>query len=109
MPKYFVRFACPLRVRLSTYAQLQGKNRVLKQFTGTASTHPSFVLYDLVGKEDAVSLPQGIGFDAHIKAPNIAEAILQCDHAANFVVDMITLATQAEPSAPKFVLAYDAS
>lgn len=109
MPKYFVRFACPLRVRLSTYAQLQDKNRVLKQFTGTTSTQPSFVLYDLVEKEGAASLPQGIGFDAHIEASNIAEAILQCDHAANFVVDMITLATQAEPSAPKFVLAYDAS
>lgn len=75
MPKYFVRFACPLRVRLSTYAQLQGKNRVLKQFTGAASTQPSFVLYDLVQKEGAVSLPHGVGFDAHIEAPNIAEAI----------------------------------
>jgi hypothetical protein len=108
MPKYFVRFECPLRVRLSTYAELQGENRVLKQFIGTAIAQPSFVLYDLIEKEGAVSLPHGIGFDAHIEAPNIAEAIRQCDHAANFVVDMITLATQAEPSAPKFVLAYDA-
>jgi hypothetical protein len=45
MPMYFVRFACPLRVRLINLAQLQGKNRVLSRFTGTAST--SFRVYGI--------------------------------------------------------------
>jgi hypothetical protein len=109
MPKYFVRSESRLRVRLATYEQLRQANRPHKRFMSSDSTQPSFVVYDLVQSQDDLSVPDGLGIDAHIEASGIAEAIRQCFFAANFLVDVLTFATQAEPSAANFVLAYDAT
>ncbi len=94
---------------MATYEQLQRANRPRKRFSSVDSTQPSFVVYDLVRNQDGLTLPAGLGMDAHIDAPNIVEAISRCLFAANFLIDVVTFATQAEPSLANFVLAYDAT
>lgn len=109
MPTYFVRFKSRCRIRLGTYAQIQGPEVVRAKFKGDKDIEPIFVLYGLTEQIGNIKVPSGIGLDAHIEASSIVEAIQAVQHMADYVIDVLTLASLSEPHMATFVLAYDAS
>ncbi len=66
-------------------------------------------MYDLTRTENGWTVPDGLGFDLHVEATSLQEALAKAHNAAEMALSLISFTSQTQSAPLYFVLAYDAT